>query len=472
MLDENLPTFFVKPSTDKPKINSSLFFVQHGAEPTPAYTLRHLDPSLPGSKNRYAAGIYDSFSPDVLYAEVLLIPKWTQPSLSQEAIRQNGGVPPPPEPILPNEFIIQLYNPDQQVLVRHRPKTWNSASSWEFEMPQQTFRQPSISKLDRTMSDPAASDITPKIKFIWRKDGKLSKDLGCYMSGKKLDDKKSKEPDITVAILRGFKEVTLYEPNLYRVEIEDFKGLEVVLLLGAIVIRDVYFGQMSETFHISNPPNPSGIAATTIPGSKAGAQEAKIFATQSQPPAKPERPQISIPQRETRPPPVDPRTQWEMDAETARLKKQAEAEAKERRRRGKEAEKETKRLLEAEQREARRRQAAIDQETERLKKIYGQEETQYRRQHTQSLAAPNPNLPPRPASTNRDPNARHRYSSYNPAPSHNFTAPQFGAQRPLSSTMNHQSSNPQLKEKRSIFGLFKKDDGRNNTLNRKKSSMF
>ncbi|PGH31389.1 hypothetical protein GX50_05807 [[Emmonsia] crescens] len=473
MLDENLPTFFVKPSNDKPKFNSSFFFVQHGAEPVPAYTLRHLDPSLPGSKNRYAAGIYDSFSPDVLYAEVLLIPKWTQPSLSQEAIRQNDGYPPPPEPILPNEFVIQLYNPDQQVLVRHRPKTWNSAASWEFEMPQQTFRQPSISKLDRTMSDPAASDITPKLKFIWRKDGKLSRDLSCYMSGKKLDDKKSKEPDITVAILRGFKELTLYEPNLYRVEIEDFKGLEVVLLLSAIVIRDVFFGQMIETFHISDPPNHNSPlrAAATMPGSNPSAQEAKQFANQSQPPIKPQRPQISIPQRETRPPPVDPRTQWEMDAETARLKKQAEAEAKERRRREKEAEKETKRLLEAEQREARRRQAAIDQETERLKKIYGQEETQYRKQHPQSLGAPRINLPLRSTSTNSSSNSHHRYSSYNSTPSHNFAPPQFGAQRPLSMA-NHQPSNPQLKEKRSIFGLFRKDDGRNNTLTRKKSSMF
>ncbi|EEH05761.1 conserved hypothetical protein [Histoplasma capsulatum G186AR] len=451
--------FFVKPSNVKPKFNSTFLFAQHGAEPTPVYTLRHLDPSLPGSKNRYAAGIYDAYSPDVLYAEVLLIPKWTQPSLSQEAIRQNGGVPPPPEPILPNEFVIQLYNPDQQVLVRHRPKTWNSAASWEFEMPQQTFRQPSSSKLDRTMSDPAASDITPKLKFIWRKDGKLSRDLGCYMSGKKLDDKKGKEPDITVAILRGFKEVTLYEPNLYRVEIEDFKGLEVVLLLGAIVIRDVYFGHIAETFHISDPPNPN-----SLPGSMtSSSQEPKKYANQIQPPTAPQRPQAPIPERQTRPPPADPRTQWEIDAETARLKKQAEAEAKERRRREKEAEKETKRLLEAEQREARRRQAAIDQETERLKKIYGREEAQLRKQFSQTPQAPRPNPPPRPASTNPNSAAHNRYSSYIPPPSHTFAPPHFGVQRP---------SNPQLKERRSIFGLFKKEDGRNNTISRKRSSMF
>ncbi|EEH47548.2 uncharacterized protein PADG_03632 [Paracoccidioides brasiliensis Pb18] len=453
MLDENLPTFFLKPANNKPKFNSSFFFVQHGEEPTPAYTLRHLDPSLPGSKNRYAVGIYDSFSPDVLYAEVLLIPKWTLPTLSQETIRQNGGVPPPPEPILPHEFIIQLYNPDQQVLVRHKPKSWNSVASWEFEVPQQTFRQPSVSTLDRTLSDPAASDITPKLKFIWRKDGKLSKDLGCYMSGKKLDDKKGKEPDITIAILRGFKEVTLYEPNLYRVEIEDFKGLEVILLLGAVVIRDVYFGQISECFHISDPPNPA------IP-------------VLSAPPNKPQRPQISIPQRETRPPPVDPRTQWEINAETARLKREAEAEAKERRRREKEAEKETRRLLEAEQREARRRQAAIDQETERLKKLYAKEDMEYRRRHAQSLHLPGPNPPPRPASNNQHAHANHRYSSYHSAPSFHLAPSQVVVPRPVSSMANPQSSSAPLRERRSIFGLFKKDDDRSNTLSKKKSSEF
>ncbi|PGH14299.1 hypothetical protein AJ79_03121 [Helicocarpus griseus UAMH5409] len=484
MLDENLPTFFVKPSGDKPKINSSFFFVQHGSEPSPAYALRHLDPSLPGSRNRYAVGIYDSFSPDVLYAEVLLIPKWTQPSLSPEAIRLNGGVPPPPEPILPQEFYIQLYNPDQQVLVRYKPKTWSSAASWEFEMPQQTFRQPSSSTLDRTLSDPAASDITPKLRFIWRKDGKLSKDLTCYISGKKLDDKKSKEPDITVAILRGFKEVTLYEPNLSRVEMEDFKGLEVVLLLGAIVIRDVYFGSMRECFHISsskpNSPVQSGptmsgaIQTTPINDAPQGPRK---NGNPSQTPNKPQRPQITIPQRETRPPPVDPRTQWEMDAETARLKRQAEAEAeakaREIRRREKEAEKETKRLLEAEQREARRRQLAIEQETERLRKIYGKEEQQYRRQHSQSVHESRPTPPPRRPSGNHNvnSNAHQRYSSYNFGPTHHLAPPQFLAPRPVSSVAGPQGSHNQLRERRSIFDLFKKEEDRN-TLSKKRSSVF
>ena len=382
----------MKPSEEKPKFNSSFYFHHRGSEPQPAYALRHLDPALPGSKNRYAVGLYDSYCSEILYGEVLLIPEWTQPTLPQEALRQNGGIQPPPEPVLPMEFVIQLYNPDQQVLVRHKPKAWNSAACWEFVMPQQTFRQPSGSSLDRTLSDPAASDLTPKLKFNWRKDGKLSKDLVCYLSGKTINPdgtKKSKEPDITVAIFHGFKEITLYEPNLYRVEMEDFKGLEIVLMLGAVAIRDIYFGQMKECFHISDPPKPgspghpsSGLAGVGHASSAhhtSGKNDPNGSPLDSQAPSKPPGSQVTIPHHKTRPPPVDPRTQWELDAETARLKQQAHAEARERRRREKEEERRTKKFLEAEEKEQRRKQAEIDQETERLKKLYAREEEKHER---------------------------------------------------------------------------------------------
>ena len=74
----------------------------------------------------------------MLFAEVLLIPDWTLPTLSQEEIRKNGGVTPAPEPILPLEFAIQLYNPDQQIVVKHKPASLTSAATWEFEMPVQS----------------------------------------------------------------------------------------------------------------------------------------------------------------------------------------------------------------------------------------------------------------------------------------------------------------------------------------------
>lgn len=199
-----------------------------------------------------------------------MIPEWTQPSLSAEEIRRNGGVPPAPEPMLPTDFTIQLYNPDQQVVVRQRPGSLGHAPKWEFALPQQTFRTPSASALDRTQHDPAASENTPKITFKWKKDGKFAKDLTCFLSGKTAEidgaRKKSKEPDITVGIFKGLKEVTLYEPNLQRVEMEDMKGLEIVLLLGAVVIRDVYFGHLRDTFNISTGSRKASNATSPVTG--------------------------------------------------------------------------------------------------------------------------------------------------------------------------------------------------------------
>ena len=235
----------MKHANDKPKQNATFYYSQYGSDFEPSYSLRHPNPELPGSKNRYAAALYDSHNPEILFAEVLLIPEWTQPHLSAEAIRLNGGVPPPPEPILPSEFTIQLYSPDQQVVVKQKSAAWGGGHSWEFEMPQQTFRQPSVSSIDRAQNDPAALEVTPKIGFKWKKDSKLSKDLACFLSHKSTNPdgskKKNKEPDITVAIFKSLKEITLYEPNLQRVEMEDMKGMEVVFLLGAVAIRYVYF---------------------------------------------------------------------------------------------------------------------------------------------------------------------------------------------------------------------------------------
>lgn len=490
---------------------------QHGSDPEPVYSLRYPDPALPASKNCYAAALYDSYSPEILYGEVLLNPQWTQPTLSQEAVRLNGGVAPPPEPLLPTEFIIQLYNPDQQIRVRYKSKTWNSPASWDFEMPQQTFRQPSGSSIDRTLSDPASSEVTPKLKFNWQRDGKLSKDLSCFLSGKTTNPdgskKKNKEPDITIAILQSLKEITLYEPNLYRVEMEDFKGLEVVLMLGAVVIRDVYFSQIREAFNVSDAhrqrssstpaPNRNHIqpAVAVVPPSKSSGrvpQKTNSPINTSPNNTKPQKPQGSIPPQkqstEQAPPPTDPRSQWEIDTEAARLKQQAQAEERERKKREKEEEKRTKKLLEAEEKAARKRQAEVDKETERLKKLYGKEQAQYFNQ-----SAARPNLPPRPNDAPRpsrqsyahppppqQPYPHQRSSStaypqkqwhgpYLQPPGQHYpqaSSPQLAQPRPASSMgMLSPSSPQQAKEKKSFWSFSKpKDDG--GKLAKKKSSMF
>ncbi|RMZ81382.1 hypothetical protein DV738_g2203, partial [Chaetothyriales sp. CBS 135597] len=467
MLDENLPTFLLRPSSDKPRQNLSLLFSQHGSEFEPKYAIRHPDPDQHGSRNRYAVALSDAYNPDILYAEVLLIPEWTQPTVHPDQSRAGAGVPPRPEPILPDKFVIQLYNPDQQVVVRHKPPSWNSAAAWEFQLPQQTFRTPSASALDRSQHDPAGSEITPRIGFKWKKDSKLSKDLVCFLSGKVVNPdeskRKNKEPDITVAIFRALKELTLYEPNLTRVDVEDAKGLEVVLALGAIVIRDVYFGSMKEAFNLNAGRKSSATSprlAATVPGSLG------VSPLPSQ----------SLPLsggHDSRVPPTDPRSQWEIDAETARLRRLAEEE--ERRRKKKEAEEERKlrQMLEEEERaERRRRQAEIDQETERLKRLYG---------------APPP-IPPRPYPEAQPgqsalvpigqavPHHYYQPSSSTPAwTSHNtgggpYMTGAAAASQP--GPLNATSSQAQhLKNKSSIFS-FRRNSNQEHKLGKKRSAVF
>ncbi|KAF2494364.1 hypothetical protein BU16DRAFT_527519 [Lophium mytilinum] len=412
MLDENLPTFYIKPSTDAVKHHQSFYYTQYGSEPEASYSLHYLDPSTNEAKNTYAAAIFDAHNPDVLFAEILVKPGWTQPSLSQEDIRRNGGVPPPPQPIMPTEFAIQLYNPDQEVMIRQQTGKWGGSNSYEFSMPQSSFRTPSASTLDRSQNDPAADAATPKILFVWRKESKLSKNMTCFLTGKSTDPtgkkNRSKEPDIAIAMFEGLKAITILESNLYRVDMEDYKGLEVVLLLGAAAIRDIYFGDAKAAFHIIDPAtrkNSGGIMgrknsspiqpvvtppltgrATAQPqfplrpGPKGAATGALYNQSSRNETQRQSLPPINT--GNTPPPRFDPRKQWEIEAETARLKAQVEAEDKERKRlqdierrkrlkAEEEESKKTKRFLETEEREQRRRQAQVDKETERLRRKYG-----------------------------------------------------------------------------------------------------
>lgn len=362
--------------------------------------------------------MFDAYSPDVLYGEVLVRPEWTQPTLNQEEIRKNGGVAPPPEPIMPTEFTIQLYNPDQQVVVRRQQPLLGSAH-YDFGMPQDTFRTPSGSMLDKTQHDPAAAGTTPLVNFTWRKESKLNKDMTCFNTGKSTDvvhKRKAtarKEPDIAVALFKSLKEVTVYAPNLSRIDVEDAKGLEVVLLLGATVIRDVFNGVMKQPFNISDPasarrrtssgspaaaaaaagpatlvkPNqrqPSAPASNHVPAPVvgAGAASSGLYQHPTSASHQPNQPYHPNTQTSSRPPPADPRTQWEIDAETARLQAQSQAESAQlrkqeearRRERQRQDEEESRRLrkqLDVEEKERRRRQKEIDKETERLRRIYG-----------------------------------------------------------------------------------------------------
>ncbi|EME49565.1 hypothetical protein DOTSEDRAFT_68370 [Dothistroma septosporum NZE10] len=407
MLDENLPAFFLKPSSTGIKHHRDVLLSHHGSDPAPTYALHNADPAspLPAHKNCYAVALFDAYNPEVLFGEVLARPTWTQPSLSAEELRRNGGIPPPPQPILPNEFVIQLYNPDQQIRIEIREGKWGASDTYEFSMPQSTFRTPSASNLDRGQSDPASLAITPKLFFSWRKESKLSKDLTCFMTGTSVDrqtKKKSKrDPDIAVALWRQMRELTVYEPNVQRLELEDPKGLEVVMLLSAIVVKDLCFASrdnLRDVFNISDTPNVRKLsgggrklcnAQNTV--SIVGAPNPLGHHPLAQPQSSGRRTDAQrnpLPRLQTGPAhpatasnaPVaaDPRAQWEIDAETARLRAHAEAEAKEERRRRRDREraeeaerKRLQRMVEEEERTARRKQADIEKETERLRKEYG-----------------------------------------------------------------------------------------------------
>ncbi|KAL3491933.1 hypothetical protein BJX62DRAFT_204083 [Aspergillus germanicus] len=449
MLDENLPTFYLKPgSKDTPHL-SQIYLLQYGNEPDPVYACHHPDPSSPESKNRYAAALYDPYVPDVVYGEVLIIPEWTQPTLSADAIRQNGGVPPPPEPILPNKFTVQLYNPDQQIVVNYKPKTWNSPPSWSFEMPQHTFREPTGSSLDRVQLDPAVAGTTPKLRFTWKRDSKLSKDLTCLLRGKTSaipeNKTKSKEPDITVSMLKALRELTLYEPNLYRVEMEDFKGLELVLLLGAITIRDVYFAPPKEAFRISRQNS-----ATASPTSNSPIAPS---------PTSNRLPAGSGPLMTDIPP--APQSQPVRSPQLTRQQEQLRREEEQR----------IRKMLDEEEKARQKRQAEVDKETRRLQKLYGDEEKQVRLQ--------TPSLPPRP-SIQEPPRPAPRYYDYNQGPppvSHGGSRPymqlpgQMSTMSLLAPPRPQSTANQGLQTKRSsFFGLRRvSEEGK---LTKKRSSMF
>ncbi|QSZ37032.1 hypothetical protein DSL72_009124 [Monilinia vaccinii-corymbosi] len=376
MLDENLPTFFFKASTDTP-LSIPIFLRQDGSDLIPEYLFRRPDPNLPASKNCYALALYDSFNPEVLYAEVLVQPEWTQPSLSQAEVRAQNGIPPSPVPIVPNAFTIRLYNPDQQVLVKQIAGSWNSSTHWEFEMPQISFRAPSASALDRSQNDPATSDFTPRVAFKWKKDGKFSKDMSCFLAGKSgTEGRRNKEPDIPVAMFKGGRDLTIYQPNMHRVDVEDFKGLEVILLLSAAVIKDIFFNASREMFNISSPNTTPGPSRKRINSGSAIRENGRpaispIISGGIMPSLTPHNTSQPLSTGPSPPSTVNPRAQREIDAETARLKALVAAEEKERRRLELLEEERIKKMLKEEEREQRRRDAGIARETERLRKQYG-----------------------------------------------------------------------------------------------------
>lgn len=387
MLDDSFPTYRLATTKEDP-LQATLFYTCNGSDPTRAYTLQRPAPS--SSVNQYAVALFDAQHQSVIYGEVLVKPELQQPSLSAAELRNQNGSPPN-VPITPDSFSVLLYNPDQSVAVKRNVGGWNRADSWGFEIPERSFKLPSASKLDQETGSNEVSDLSPKIMFHWKRDGRLNKDMTCYMSGKSVGGKKSKEPDITVAMYRSEKHgdaLSIYEPNMARVEVEDRKGLEVVLLLSAVVVRDLHFAPRQNPFNISS--------AGTAPAGGARRGSRPLAPSPNDPTL------VSGALGNTPPPPrpspnSNAAKQAEIEAETRRLQAMVAEEDRQRRERlARQEEEQTRRMLQREQEEEaqrRQRQAEVDAETERLRREYGVQG------QWPSQSSSSPPLPQRPFET-------------------------------------------------------------------------
>ncbi|KAI1264057.1 hypothetical protein F5Y18DRAFT_428562 [Xylariaceae sp. FL1019] len=389
MLDENFPTFYFKETPDSPS-SSIVYFTANGSERTDLYFFQKPNPALPTNRNKYEISMHDTLELnlrdkniylEIKYAEVSIAPEFTQPTLSAAEIRQNGGVPPPPQPMIPDGFTIQLCQPARQVLVKAEKSTWMGKESFEFEVPQVAFPRLTASRIDREQNDPYANPAAAKIAFQWRRESILSKDMTCYMTGSCVGGRRSKEPDITIAMYKHRKGkeslLSLYEPNLRRIEVDDGKGLEVVLLLSLEVIREIYLTPNQDSFNLDGAPPTRRKNSRPIPNGSSASPRPDAYAMTSgignlSPGAKPS----------------SPVAQQCVSPSASRFTPQAE---REREKRDKAEQKRIKRMLDEEEKERKRRDAEVAKETERLRKEFGMEGQDYQPPHLPPRPSPNPN---------------------------------------------------------------------------------
>lgn len=415
MLDENLPTFQFRQTPENP-LSSVVHFTQNGSEPAPEYVLQRANPSNPAARNKYAVGLTDPYAPGVVYAEVVVSPEWSQPSLSAAEIRaqqqQNGGAQLAPVPLIPDNFTIQLYDPDQAVSVKYIPGSFTRTDSWEFEMLTQSFKMPSSSQLDRqNQNGEPVADFRPRVMFRWKKDGKLTRDMTCFNVGKSLGKHKSKEPDITIALFKHGRgtAVTIYEPNLQRLDMEDRKGLDIVLVLGAEVIRDLYLSpeRRPDLFNTRSGAVATGRRKNSRPSPPPAGPSMAMTGALGPPP---QESQPSMSTANVASYPAARPSSYDIDAETERLKAMVEKEEQERQaarqredrereRMDMEEAKRIKQMIDDEEKEKRLRDAEVAKETERLKRLYGtdgQDLPSSRPPATQHQNSNSPPLPQRP----------------------------------------------------------------------------
>ncbi|KAF4962315.1 hypothetical protein FSARC_9600 [Fusarium sarcochroum] len=389
MLDENLPTYRFKTSSENP-LNSILYFTHNGSDPAPEYLVKRPSPS--DANGQYALGIFDSQNTSVIYAEIGVKPDWVSPTLSAAEIRAQNGNLPPKAPVTPDNFAVSLYNPDQAIAIKQHAGSWGKSDTWEFELPERSFVQPSASQIDQE-DRPSITELVPKVVFRWKRDGRLSKDMTCYMTGRNVGGKKSKEPDITVAFFRAKHDsiLTIYEPNMARVEIEDRRGLEITLLMSAETIKDLYLNPSQDPFHLA-ASSQNRRRQNSRPTAGSSTDPAMSGAIHNNRPSSPPRTQAPA-----QPSNNNAQREAEVEAETKRLQAMVAEEERQRLEREKQEEDERKRIqrmLETEEQERQKRDAEVDKETERLRREFGMAGQDF--DNPTSPSHPSPQLPPRP----------------------------------------------------------------------------
>ncbi|PWW77987.1 hypothetical protein C7212DRAFT_25807, partial [Tuber magnatum] len=285
-LDDGLPIFHLTPQAREPHI-TTLTFTANGSQPTASYTKTR----APDTDATYSITLHDAFVPDILYATVIATPEIVQQQASSP-----GAPPPPAKVLLPKGFPLQLYNPDSTVIVTHNHSTLRG-NFWEFSLPKTSFLPPTASKLDAaSAAHRNALSHLPRATFRWRKEGGvLSKSmLRCSLvSPANLGNGPKRaggnEPDIPIATFEGLGDrkgtgdITIYQSNLKRVEVEDLKGLEVVLLLSAMAIGDMWFCPTNLMFNLTPASTSSPVTAAAAVASP-NSERRRTSSTPSIPP--------------------------------------------------------------------------------------------------------------------------------------------------------------------------------------------
>ncbi|KAI5778429.1 hypothetical protein EDC01DRAFT_790970 [Geopyxis carbonaria] len=377
-LDENFPTFlFSHPNHREPHL-STIEYTANGSPKQPVYTYTR----SPEHANTYATTLADANFPSIIYASL---------TTSLELPPASPGASDP-KVLLPADFTLHLYNPNSSVTVELKHSTLRG-NFWEFTLPKRSFVPPTNAGIDAGYTPPVSEFLT----FRWRKEGgALSrKQLRCSLvSPGNLPGAKRNagagEPDIPLAMYAGVGdkhgrgELVVYESNFQRVHLEDLKGLEMVLLLGARVINDIHFCPTATTFNtggavsVSTSSTRNRAGSSPLPPTRNPTPAPNSFPVQQQHPQHPQHSQhpgssqqqyrtsqnaqnapIPVPTPRPGPTPQDLARRKRDEAERAARIDAEQAAIRTM-------------LATEEAREAAARQAAVDAETARLARLYAQ----------------------------------------------------------------------------------------------------